>query len=115
VRVHVAPPIPKYGRWRVFLRGPIALLGLTIAYFAFATAWVFAAVGGAPFFQWLVIVNDGRARRSLHRITWMYNAFSLRITAWWLLVAQDFPPFLSEWERSAGAAAAAPPVAPSQA
>jgi hypothetical protein len=112
VRVHVAPPLEKYGRWRVFLRGPIALLGLTIAYFALATAWVFAAVGGAPFIQWLVIVNDGRARRSLQRITWVYNAFSIRITAWWLLVAQDFPPFLSEWERSAPPATGQPPVTP---
>jgi hypothetical protein len=101
VRVNVAPPLPKYGRWRVFLRGPIAALGLAIAYFAFATVWIFAAVGGAPFLNWLVIVNDGRARQTLHRITWIYVAFSLRLTAWWLLVAEDLPPFFSEWERSA--------------
>src|SRR5437763_10595947 len=55
VRVTVAPPLPQYGRWRVFLRAPIAFLALTIAYFAFATFWIFAAVGGAPFIHWIVI------------------------------------------------------------
>jgi Domain of unknown function (DUF4389) len=103
VRVRVAAPLPEYGRWRVFLRGPIALLGLIAAYLAFATFWLFSAVGGVPAIHWLVIVNDGRARPSLQRFTWVYTAFSIRITAWWLLLAQDFPPFLSEWERSRGA------------
>ncbi len=98
VRVNVAPPLPKYGRWRVFLRGPIAILGLAVSYFGFAT--VLSVIGSAPLIHWFVIVNDGRARQSLQRITWVYNAFSIRVTAWWMLVAQDLPPFMSEWERS---------------
>jgi hypothetical protein len=101
VRVQVAPPLPKYGRWRVFLRAPIAYLALIVAYGALPALFVLSAVGNAPIFHWLVIVNDGRARHSLHRLTWVYTAFSLRFTAWGLLVAQDFPPFLSEWQRSA--------------
>ena len=39
-------------------------------------------------------------RQSLQRVTWVYNAFSIRVTAWAFLVAQDLPPFLSEWQRS---------------
>jgi Domain of unknown function (DUF4389) len=112
VRVQVAPPLEKYGRWRVFLRGAIAILVLGAAYVGFAT--VLVVLAAAPAVQWVVVVNDGRARRSLHRLSWVSTAFSVRITAWWLLIAQDLPPFLSEWERSAGAPAAAPPVAPSQ-
>jgi hypothetical protein len=99
VRVAVAPPLPKYGRWRVLLRLPIALLGLAVSYFGFAT--VLAVVGSAPLIHWIVIANDGRARHSLHRVTWVYNAFSVRVTAWAFLIAQDLPPFLSEWQRSA--------------
>ncbi len=112
VRVPVAPPLERYGRWRVFLRAVIAYLLVFPAYFVFGA---FFLLVGAPLIHWVVIVNDGRARRSLHRLTWVYVAFSIRFTAWLLLIAQDFPPFLSEWERSAGAAAPPPPVAPSQA
>ncbi|TMM00859.1 MAG: DUF4389 domain-containing protein [Actinobacteria bacterium] len=99
VRVSVAPPLPKYGRWRVFLRLPIAVLGLAVSYFGFAT--VLAVASSMPLVRWIVIVNDGRARQSLQRVTWVYNAFSIRVTAWAFLVAQDLPPFLSEWQRSA--------------
>jgi hypothetical protein len=99
VRVPVAPPLPEYGRWRVFLRIPIAALLLGPAYL-FSGALI--VLSSAPLIHWVVIVNDGRARRSLHRLTWVYNAFSVRFTAWLLLIAQDFPPFMSEWERSAG-------------
>lgn len=101
VRVAVAPPLPKYGRWRVFLRLPIALLGLTLSYFGFGFLMFLAIVGNAPSVHWIVIVNDGRARPSLQRVTWVYTAFSIRITSWALLLAQDLPPFLSEWQRSA--------------
>ena len=101
VRVIVAPPLPKYGRWRVFLRIPIAMLGLFISYFAFGFFIVLSIVGNAPFVHWLVIVNDGRARETLHRVTWVYTAFSIRLTSWAYLLAQDLPPFLSEWQRSA--------------
>ena len=41
----MAPPLPKYGRWRVFLRLPIAVLGLAVSYFGFAT--VLAVAGNA--------------------------------------------------------------------
>jgi hypothetical protein len=112
VRVHVAPPLPKYGRWRVFLRGPIALLGLMIMYIGYGLLIVFLVVASAPIAHWLVIVNDGRARLSLHRLTWVYVAFSTRINAWFFLMAQDFPPFLSEWERSAAVGAGPAAVAP---
>jgi len=101
IRVQVAPPLERYGRWRVFLRGPIALLGLVVAYVGLLS--VIPAVSSAPLVQWLVAVNDGRARPSLHRLSWVYVAFSIRLTAWWLLLAQDLPPFLSEWKRSAPA------------
>jgi hypothetical protein len=110
VRVQVAPPLERYGRWRVFLRIPIALLGLVVSYVGFAT--VLTVVGSASALHWIVIVNDGRARRSLHRFTWLSVAFSVRVAAWALLVAQELPPFLSEWERSAGALVQAAPVGP---
>src|SRR5436305_9012953 len=66
VRVEVGPPQAKYGRWRVFLHGPIALLGLVASYAGFLT--LLSIVGSAPLVHWIVIVNDGRARRSLHRL-----------------------------------------------
>ena len=109
VRVPVAPPLPEYGRWRVFLRGPIALPALVVAYPALYT--VFFALSSVPAIRRIVIVNDGRARRSLQRLTWLYTAFSIRITAWLLLIAQDFPPFFSEWERSAAEAPKTSPAA----
>jgi hypothetical protein len=101
IRIQIAPPLPSYGRWRVFLHGPIAVLGLVVAYVAWGFLTIIAAAAGAPPVQWLMIVNDGRARRSLHRLSWLYAAWSVRIGAWWLLMVQDFPPFFSEWERTA--------------
>ena len=100
VRIEVAPPLATYSRWRVFLRGPIAVLGLIVAYLSWGLLTVILVAAGAPVVQWLVIVNDGRARRSLHRLSWLYSEWSVRITAWYLLMAQDFPPFFSAWERT---------------
>lgn len=100
VRVHIAPALPKYGRWRVFLRVPITLLALMVFYLA-STA--FMILSSACILNWLAIVNDGRARLSLHRLTWVYLAFSIRMMAWGLLMTQDFPPLLSEWSHSAAA------------
>jgi hypothetical protein len=112
VRVEVAPPLESYGRWRVFLRGPIMLLALIALYVGSGFTYVaFGLVSGAPAVNWIVIVNDGRARRSLHRLTWMYVALMIRLTAYVFLLAQDFPEFFSEWSRTA-APATGPTTAP---
>jgi hypothetical protein len=105
VRVQIDPPLAKYGRWRVFLHQPITLLGFIVLY---ATYVVFVILGSGPILNWLAIVNDGRARLSLHRLTWVYLAFSIRVTGWALLMTQDFPPLLSEWSRSAAATPTGP-------
>src|SRR5438270_4902541 len=86
IRVGVGPPQAKYGRWRVFLHGPSALLGLVASSTGLRS--LLTIVGSAPLLHWIVIVNDGRARRSLHRLSWFYTAWSIRIGAWWLLIAQ---------------------------
>jgi hypothetical protein len=104
VRVEVAPALEQYGRWRVFLRAPILLLALISLYLALPFLYLFGIVATAPWVQWIVIVNDGRARGSLQRLTWMYIAFQLRLAAYVLLLAQDFPPFFSEWPRTAAPA-----------
>lgn len=102
VRVEVAPPLETYGRWRVFLRLPIIALALVVLYASYAFSLVvFGVVAGAPWVQWIVIVNDGRARSSLQRLTWMYVVLQLRVSAYVYLLAQDFPAFFSEWPRTA--------------
>ena len=102
VRVEVAAPLDTYGRWRVFLRLPIILLALIAFYTAYAfTLVVFGVISGAPWVQWITIVNDGRARATLQRLTWMYVVVSLRLASYVYLMDQDFPPFFSEWSKSA--------------
>jgi hypothetical protein len=102
VRVEVAPPLDSYGRWRVFLRLPILVLALAVFYIAYVfTLVAFGVISGAPWVQWITIVNDGRARASLQRLTWMYVAVELRILSYVFLIAQDFPPFFSEWSKTA--------------
>jgi hypothetical protein len=113
VRVHIAPPLPKYGRWRVFLRLPIALLAYFVALVVMYLSYpVLLALSFAPAVNWLVIINDGRARLSLHRLTWLYIEFWVRLLAWGLLMTQDFPPFLGEWSRTAGTPGTAIPPEP---
>jgi hypothetical protein len=114
VRVEVAPPLDRYGRWRVFLRVPIIILALPVVYLLSGLFFYLASV---PWVSWIVIVNDGKARQSLQRLTWMYIAFTLRAQAYLFLMSQDFPPFFSEWSRTAVAAGApasppSPPPAP---
>lgn len=114
VSVEVAPPLETYGRWRVFLRLPIILLALIALYAAYVfTLVVFGVVSGAFWVQWIVIVNDGRARASLQRLTWMYIVLQLRVSSYLFLMAQDFPPFFSEWSRTAVPADAGPASPPS--
>ena len=112
VRVDVAPPLERYGRWRVFLRGPIESLAV-IALYGFSNLLLLLSL--TPVAHWITIVNDGRARHSLHRLTWMYVAFILRAQAYAFLMAQDFPPFFSEWPHTAltaGTGASPPPSPP---
>jgi len=68
---------------------------------------VFGVVSGAPWVQWITIVNDGRARPTLQRLTWMYVALQLRVASYVYLLDQDFPPFFSEWPKTAVPATAA--------
>ncbi len=111
VRVEVAPPLESYGRWRVFLRLPIVILALPVVW---VLSGLYSYLAAVPFVSWIVIVNDGKARASLQRLTWMYIAFSLRAEAYLFLMSQEIPPFFSEWSRTAVAASApaSPPPAP---
>jgi hypothetical protein len=109
VRVEVAPPLERYGRWRVFLRYPIYALILVVFYVGYAAFLPLLFLSGIPALHWITIVNDGRARPTLQRLTWVWVAFQLRLSAYLFLMAQDFPPFLGEWKRSA--VPATPPAA----
>jgi hypothetical protein len=77
------------------------VLALAVFYIAYVfTLVAFGVISGAPWVQWITIVNDGRARASLQRLTWMYVAVELRILSYVFLIAQDFPPFFSEWSKT---------------
>jgi len=48
---------------------PIVALAGLIAYFGYLLLIPYFVAASAPYGHWLVIVNDGRARLSLHRLT----------------------------------------------
>jgi hypothetical protein len=98
VRVHIAPPLERYSRLKVFFRWIYAIGALIIRY---AMGIVLSLVS---FVGWFVIVITGRQPESFQNALNFALTYTIRADALLFLITETYPPFGSE--------SAQPPMAP---
>lgn len=86
VRVHIAPPLNRYSRAKVFFRFIYAILAMVIRY-ALGIVISFAA-----FLSWFAIVITGRQPASLQNALNFSLAYTIRADALIFLITQTYPP-----------------------
>jgi Domain of unknown function (DUF4389) len=87
VRVHIAPPLGRYSRLKVFFRFIYAILAMVIRY-ALGIVMSFVA-----FLSWFAIVITGRQPASLQNALDFCLAYTTRADALIFLITQTYPPF----------------------
>jgi hypothetical protein len=98
VRVHIAPPLERYSRVKVFFRPIYAILALVIRY---AMGIVISVVG---FLSWFVIVITGRQPESLQNALRFALSYTTRADGLIFLITETYPP-LEETDTGAAQAA----------
>jgi hypothetical protein len=86
VRVHIAPPLDRYSRLKVFFRGIYIILAVVIRY---ALGIVISFVG---FLSWCVIVITGRQPESLQNALSFALSYTTRADALIFLITETYPP-----------------------
>lgn len=87
VRVHIAPPLARYSRVKVFFRGIYAILAQVIRY-AMGIVISFAA-----FVSWFAIVITGRQPASIQNALNFALSYTTRADALIFLITETYPPF----------------------
>jgi Domain of unknown function (DUF4389) len=87
VRVHIAPPLARYSRLKVFFRGIYAILAQVIRY---AMGIVISFVA---FLSWFAIVITGRQPASLQNALDFALSYTTRADALIFLITETYPPF----------------------
>jgi hypothetical protein len=106
VRLRVAPPLPRYSRWKTALR---FILLIPIAIVLYLLELLNRAIG---ILSWLVIVITGRHPRGLFDVMKFALVYEARATAYHLLVTETYPPFsVDEGEPAVAAPPPTPPLA----
>ena len=95
VRVHIAPPLDRYSRLKVFFRPIYALLAIVIRY-ALGVVLSFVA-----FLSWFAIVITGRQPASLQNALNFSLSYTTRSDALIFLITQTYPA-LEEGDAPAG-------------
>jgi hypothetical protein len=85
VRVHIAPPLDRYSRLKVFFRPIYALLAIVIRY-ALGVVLSFVA-----FLSWFAIVITGRQPASLQNALNFSLSYTTRSDALIFLITQTYP------------------------
>jgi len=85
VRVHIAPPLERYSRLKVFFRPIYAILALVIRY---ALGIVISVVA---FLSWCVIVITGRETESLQNALRFALSYTTRADALIYLITETYP------------------------
>jgi hypothetical protein len=86
VRVHIAPPLDRYSRLKVFFRGIYVILAIVIRY-ALGIVIEFVA-----FLSWFVIVITGRQPESLQNALSFALSYTTRADALLFLITETYPP-----------------------
>jgi Domain of unknown function (DUF4389) len=86
VRVHIAPPLDRYSRLKVFFRGIYIILAVVIRY---ALGIVISFVG---LLSWFVIVITGRQPESLQNALSFALSYTTRADALIFLITETYPP-----------------------
>ncbi len=87
VRVHIAPPLDRYSRVKVFFRFIYAVLALVIRY---AMGIV---IGFVALISWFVIVITARQPASLQNALNFALSYTTRADALIFLITETYPPF----------------------
>jgi hypothetical protein len=87
IRVHIAPPLERYSRVKVFFRPIYAILAMVIRY---ALGIVISVVA---FLSWFAIVITGRQPASLQNALSFSLAYTTRADALIFLITETYPPF----------------------
>ena len=86
VRIHIAPPLDRYSRLKVFFRGIYVILAIVIRY---ALGIVISFVA---FLSWFVIVITGRQPESLQNALSFALSYTTRADALIFLITETYPP-----------------------
>jgi hypothetical protein len=86
VRVHIAPPLDRYSRLKVFFRGIYVILAIVIRY-ALGIVIEFVA-----FLSWFVVVISGRQPESLQNALSFALSYTTRADALLFLITETYPP-----------------------
>lgn len=86
VRVHIAPPLDRYSRVKVFFRGLYAILAVIIRY---AMAIV---IGAVALISWFVIVITGRQPAGLQNALSFALSYTARADGLIYLITETYPP-----------------------
>jgi hypothetical protein len=87
VRVHIAPPLDRYSRVKVFFRFIYAIFAMVIRY-ALGIVMTFVS-----FLSWFAIVVTGRQPVSLHNALKFALSYTTRADALIFLITETYPPF----------------------
>ncbi len=104
VRVDVDPPLERYSRWKVLLR---LIIGIPVMFVLYLMATLYPV---AAAIAWFHIVFTGRSSGGIHNVLTVGLAYTLRATAYFLLVTETFPPVSDQAPASSLATAAQPPA-----
>jgi hypothetical protein len=86
VRTKVDPPLEKYNRWKVGFR---LVVGIPVFFMLSLVPYISAA---ASFVAWFHIVFTGRTSGGVHNALTTGLAYTLKSTAYFLLMTEDYPP-----------------------
>ena len=86
IRVPVARAQERYSRWRVLFR---LIIGIPVIFVAGLIGYVGQTVA---VLSWFTIVFTGRQPAGLHNVLSVALAYTIRSTAYFLLITERFPP-----------------------
>jgi hypothetical protein len=105
VRVEIDPPLESYSRAKVFFR---LIIGIPVIFMVSLFGYLYPL---AAAIAWFHIVFTGRTSGGIHNVLTVGLAYTLRTTAYFLLLTETFPPVSDQAPARAlapGTAAATP-------
>jgi uncharacterized protein DUF4389 len=90
IRLDVAPPLERYSRWKTGFRFIHGVPVLFMLYFVPTLAQIAATA------SWFTIVFTGRQPKGLHNVISLGNAYSVRGTAYFMLMTEAYPPISNQ-------------------
>jgi hypothetical protein len=109
IRIPIAPAQERYSRWRAFFR---LIVGIPVIFVAALIGYVGQTIA---VLSWFVIVFTGRQPAGLHNVLSFALAYSIRATAYFLLMTERFPPVSDQGVAPSSPPPSTPPPRPAPA